>query len=437
MVHTHEHRFDIACVAHIGLGAAPRRRVRVNNKRSIFSSRERCNDVTMMNDDDHPRQKPKSKGISTRSHFWAMGRLQRSKTDFASLAEDEKAIVFGDVRHIENHEGTKFFSRRIGTYASQYDHTFTKGVGAAIYSEFSRKGYDFWIPDTGGKDGDVYRRAVKEEIMSRIETLFDEGGGKTSKRRKKNKNSQRSGSSDDPNAPPFKAGDSIYAFEQLYRATVREIEQNLDGEYTIKVHWKGFRKENDCDISHLQILPVNTKTTQLYETIDKSERTGDHDSDTEDYEPRVLNHRLFQEGSTKRPRISSPSSVTGAVTTSASIIVSPPPQNTNNTVPPLAQTIKRAKKKCDKVINTAQSSDIPSQWKDGNVADWTKGTILSSIEEHVIPFTEELEQEHQALVSKGLPKMFDASVTKAKLEQLKKVQKHLTALIKDLTEDDC
>jgi hypothetical protein len=371
-----------------------------------------------------------------------MVRPTKRNPDFASLEKDEKAIVFGDVRHIENHDGTKAFSRRIGTYASQYVE-YTTDVGIKIYSAFTDKGHTFWMPDTEGKDGDRYRIAAGEEIMTRIQTLFEEGGGKASKRRKKTKYPQAlafpSSSDDSPDALPVKAGDSVYAFDQLYRATVREIEQNLDGGYTVSVHWKGFRKEMDCDVSHLQILPVDSVTTRLYETIDRSERTGDHDDSEDDtskpHHP-VLNHRLFQ-GSAKRPRNGRQASATADFVTSATV-VSPSLTNNNDTVvlPPLTQTIEQAKKKCDKIIQKAQSSDNPSHWKNGNVADWTKG-ILSNIEEHVPVFTDELEQEHEALVSQGLSKKFDASVAKAKLEKLKKVQKHLTALIQDLSEEHC
>eukprot|EP00980_Cylindrotheca_fusiformis_P026714 scaffold17050_cov79-Cylindrotheca_fusiformis.AAC.5 len=215
----------------------------------------------------------------------------------------DQDILFGDFKFLEQHAGTKRWAAIVGIYSRQSYWSDKVYQNIRNDKRLQGRNYLMLLLPGGGRQANKFRSATEEEIEERTCTVFNHGGGKKrssstttrtttttmTKRRKlgHNKNTmatkdgkknENGGNENNDAEIVFKVGDDVYAFDQLWRASIVEQSDGFDGTKYL-VSYAGFRRDQDNWVDELQLFPANAETTRLYHQLDKSQLTAFENDD--------------------------------------------------------------------------------------------------------------------------------------------------------------
>lgn len=360
----------------------------------------------------------------------------------------DEDIVFGDCKFLDEHPGTKKWASIIGVYSRQT--YWSESVYKNIRNDKRMKPKKYMILTRGNK----FRLATEEEIEERTCAVFQNGGGKkrSSKRRKLRHHASSSNDSGEVGpSSDFKTGDDVYAFDQLWRASIIEKSDFLDGTKYL-LSYKGFRGDANNWVDGLQLLPSNGETSDLYHHLDKAETTAFENEDNDilgigvaktDSPPKPIKSTSMPYRSKGKTSARKPESIPPSPTCTV-----PLPRNeiSHQLVVPstmdLDNVVKQALAKCTDAVNRSNDAGIGFTVETivaGEAAKWTESTLSAIFIPTVLgalPKTKELKDKANNLKNEGGGLKRLASLAMERNEQKwAKAQKHLASFVQCLVDD--
>jgi hypothetical protein len=354
----------------------------------------------------------------------------------------DQDILFGNCSFLDEHPGTKKWASILGTYSQQY--YWSDSVYQKIRSDKRMEGRQYMMLISTKK----FRLATEEEIEERTSAVFENGGGKKRplKRRKTRHSLPSDDSAVDDVLNDFKVGDDVYAFEQLWRASIVEKSDFLDGTKYM-LHYKGFRNESDSWVDALQLFPSNKDTFTLYHQLDRSEiRAFENENDlgveAVPTARQTRSRKRKDSGSSRKP---------------AKIPPSPAASSSPNQKPSeeifhrlvvqrnvdMEEVVKQALSRCNTAVKLSNEAGIGSTVEtvmSGEAAKWseqTLSTIFSPTILAALPQAKKMQDKatQQSNKEEGGLQRLAALAMQRNVKKWKQAQKHLANFVQCLVDD--
>jgi hypothetical protein len=370
----------------------------------------------------------------------------------------EQDILFGNCIFLDKHPGTKKWASILGTYSQQY--YWSDSVYQKIRDDKRMEGRQYMMLLGSSKK---FRLATEEEIEERTRAVFENGGGK--KRPLKRRKTRHSLPSDDSAVGDvlneFKVGDDVYAYDQLWSASIVEKSDFLDGTKYM-LHYKGFRHESDSWVDALQLFPSNKDTSTLYQELDKSEirafeNENEYRLEVVEAAPSTARQTRVQSRSQKRKDSGSskkPANIPPSPAASSSpdpkpreeifhrLVIQPP-----NVVVDMEEVVKQALSKCNTAVTLSNEAGIGCTVKtvmSGEAAKWsatTLSTIFSPTVLAALPHAKQMkdmatqqQQSNKQEEGGGLQRLAALAMERND-KKWKQAQKHLAHFVQCLVDD--